>query len=454
MSAPRPVRKSSSDASPDALLQNGVLSSPRLLTEARVDEALGPHMTERTLWAVRPRLTWIGGRAWSRLSLSAPTVNGGGMGRLRRTLSRVGRFHSRSPMLAEAGISSAIREGVLRVWTTENHRVALGSPIPTSFIPLRWSTDSREPRDALRRPLRDLAGGAGLPSTLFDAALNRALEEDVIARRLLDEQRPRLVVVASLEHSLQRLLVWHARNRNIASAYVPHAPTSLDRCYADLPVDVVLCHGTGDVDHYRTLGARGEAFHVTGGIGFPTRTFRGRGHDERSSIVALATTAMYRFEDLSTLLLRSDELVRSHGLTLVVSPHPRERAPVLRLAESLGIRTHHGRTSDLLETGVGALLAETASGSLLEAAIAGTPNAHLTGVSGYAFMPDLGSHQLDESFLAGVTSWSNSSAEALARRSEAWAAASGQVAVRRIDAVLSEDWPVGPPALDSWHALS
>lgn len=451
----RPAPESAPPDRVGDLPATGTLSTAVALTEARVDGLLGSLLQDRIVWSIRPRITWIGRRAWDRAILFPPAtptparaVVGRAVARLRRRVDR------RTPPVRAAIARIAVHDGILRVWSTENHHVALGSPAPTAAIESRWSTEARGRTDERQRRLRHLAESAGLRPHRFDATLNRAVAEDRAIAALLDDRRPRTVAVSSLEHSFQRLLVWHARQRGIPTVYVPHAPTALDRSYADLPVDVVLCHGAKDVAYYRGLGARQDAFRVTGGISMPARSGDAPGSKPPSKDVVLATTAMYRFEDLGALLERIVPLLTRSGLVPVLSPHPREREPALRLASRMGIRSHAGRTSTLLRAGVAAVLAEQASGALLEAAVIGAPSAHLTGVSAYAFMPDLGIGLFDERFLEEVASWSENTAEDLVDRSRGWADASGADAARRIAAALAEDHAVTAPALDSWRIFT
>jgi|GEM_PF-2290556 len=456
-------RLSVSESTPTDVMEGcpatGTLSTSVELTEARVDELLGPLLKDRIIWSIRPRLTWTGRRAWDRMNLlpisartsvrtPARAAVGRAADRLRRRLVR------RTPPARTATVRIAMHDGVLRAWSTENHHVALGSPAPTAVIENRWSIEARARTNERQGRLIDIAQSAGFAPHLFTATLNRAVAEDWAIAAFLDDHRPRVVAVSSLEHSFQRLLVWHARQREIPSVYVPHAPTALDREYADLPVDVVLCQGIKDIEYYGGLGGRPDAFRVTGGISMPSRSGEPPGSRRPSRDVVIATTAIWRFEELGELLARIVPVLTSSGLVPVLSPHPREREAVLRLASRVGVRAHAGRTATLLRAGVAAVLAEKASGVLLEAAVSGTPSAHLTGFTEYAFMTDLGIGPFDDRFLRESTSWSDAAAEDLANRSRAWADASGAEAARRIEAALAEDHTLGAPALDSWGILT
>lgn len=423
------------------------LEMPRAFTEAAIDASLGPLLGDRLYWAIRPRLGLRAMRAWQRLGGSAAHGTGAVRGlaaSVRRAMGRVGGVRA----LEQAQALFDDSDGVLRLWTTENHAVALGRPAPAGSLTISWSSGGGVPRSGA---LEALARSGGLSGSLFDPLLARAEQEDAAVTRLLDEERPRVVVVASLEHSLQRLLVWHARARGIPSALVPHAPTPVNRQHADLPVDLVLAQGEKDVTYYCGLGADRASFVVTGGASMPSPS-RGPSADSDSDrTVVFAATSRLRHEDLEPVLLQVADRVRALGLPLIVSPHPRERDPVVRLCERLALPVHRGRTSELIERGAWALVAELSSGALLEAAIAGAPSGVMTGFASYAFMPDLGIDRLDgpgqlELLLSDTTERDGR----LQDRARGWVAATGAEAVARIDRALGRPLEVGVPALDSW----
>jgi len=66
-------RLSVSESTPTDVMEGcpatGTLSTSVELTEARVDELLGPLLKDRIIWSIRPRLTWTGRRAWDRMNL-------------------------------------------------------------------------------------------------------------------------------------------------------------------------------------------------------------------------------------------------------------------------------------------------------------------------------------------------------------------------------------------------
>lgn len=430
------------------------LATPVAFTQTAIDATLGSGLHDRLMWAIRPRLALRARKEWQRVRGSG--ARGSREGRTcRHLVAPVGRlvcsrrFGSRG---SERAVVRFDREaGILRVWTAENHAVVLGRSAPAEQLLLAWAADGSAPRSPV---LNELASSGGLRPSLFDVLLDRARREDAAAIGLLDERSPRAVVVASLEHSLQRLLVWHARARGIPTCLVPHAPTSLDRSYADLPVDLVLVQGSRDVEYYGAIGARTAGLRVVGGPALSVAPHAGPRPD-LSRTVVFAATARLRYEGLEPALRATVRAASDHGMDVVVSPHPRQREPVERLAARLGIPFHRGRTRDLVARGPAALLAEISSGALLEAAAAGVPSGFLSGPAEYAFMPDIGIERYDrsdrlEAFLGGPKDEGRS----LRERSRGWVAEAGPAAQRRIEEVLAEDLEVTDPVLDSWRIFA
>lgn len=96
--------------------------------------------------------------------------------------------------------------------------------------------------------------------------LQLALEAEQVARKLLNEFRPKRLLVATQHSYLTRALTLVARQNRIPSVYVPHAPTADVTEYRDLPFNLALLRGENDRKAYISWGSRAERLKVIGDV--------------------------------------------------------------------------------------------------------------------------------------------------------------------------------------------
>jgi hypothetical protein len=191
-------------------------------------------------------------------------------------------------------------------------------------------------------------------------------EADVLLdvwRHILRRTGPRLVTIASQNQPSLRALISAASERGIPTMYLPHAPVADDPIYADLPCDLAVLRGEGEVEWYRHKGA--DPDHLTVG-GNPSLSLPATvGAEEHPPILAISP--WYDVE-LSDLIARVAEATTEE---VCVAPHPlSDFAQVQRLIPAHWSVYRGGRTYDLL-TRVDAPVMQVSSGLGLEALLLG-----------------------------------------------------------------------------------
>jgi hypothetical protein len=313
----------------------------------------------------------------------------------------------------------------------------------------RGMGELRHAEGAARRELPD-----GLPEALT-RALHAAVRARARAVRTLDTLRPRLVVLASQHSTSSRSLIRAARDRSIATAYLPHAPVGDTYQYRDLPTEFAGVRGVREVDFYRSLGTIRDPSVV----GNPQGVVHRPPHLDPSGPVIYAP----RPQTPEQVRAQVRE-VEAAAPQVVVSPHPRMRGR----SRYDGLwpdhwTVHDGWTIDLLREGFPCLI-QRSSGVAWEALAHGVPVIELATDSAappaYVVIQepyvrwcgdagDLPAAVADARAAAG----DEAARERLTAWAAEWCAATGDEAVRRA-ATWVESCATAPrpdePLLDHW----
>lgn len=367
--------------------------TPIAVTEGRIDRLLGAALRNDLVWAMRPKLS-IDLVAGARSELgSAPPEIASRRAAVERVLRRTVREARavRGRLLARRGAHRTspggprmdADGGVLRVWGSENQRLAVGADrersvrLPDVEAGRQQQGYGSDPHVQLGA-LRDAFPSMVRP---IDALLARAVVMQGRVVTALDQVAPRVVVVGSTEHLYTRLMILEARRRGIPSVYVPHAPAATNRIYGDLPADLSLLANVGDQHYYLGLGAAADQMEVVGDPVAPTVVASDSGASGGARIIVFATTADRPPGMLRRALLATAAWVEEAGLPLVVAPHPRDRSLAEEVTRELGLRLHDGRTEQVFAMyDVAVLVTEAASGVALAAVRAGVPVLRWSGV--------------------------------------------------------------------------
>jgi hypothetical protein len=207
--------------------------------------------------------------------------------------------------------------------------------------------------------VRDREARIILSQTLYAAARSIAR-----ADAILDEYRPRLVVLASQHAPSARAFIHSARRRAIPSAYIPHAPVADAYHYRDMPTDFAGLRGPREVAFYREL----IGSHEVGVVGNPQVFVRVPDHLQASAPIVFAPTP-----DPYKEIDRQVGMLHDTGEQVVVSEHPRMRddARYARLWPA-SWHVHAGRTVELFRTGTPCVV-QHSSGVAWEALAHGIP---------------------------------------------------------------------------------
>lgn len=437
-------------------------------TEGRIDGLLGGALQDDLIWAMRPKLSIDLVAAMLSEMGRTPPARRSRRTEIERVLRRAvrgvrgreGRHATRRA--ARTGVSTgpwmSRTDGVLRLWGSENQRLAVGSdrersvPIPTIHAGEPHHVDARgADRDLQLGALRD-----AFPSQAqaIDALHDRAV---VMRRRIvaaLEETEPRTVVVGSTEHLYTRLMVVEARRRGIPSVYVPHAPAAINRIYGDLPADLSLLANVGDREYYLELGAAPDRLVV---IGDPMVSMSAPSgdHGRRSpKVVVFATTADRPPADLRHALDSARSSLSGTGVSLLVAPHPRDRRVASAVVDDLGLTLHMGRTETVFaDHDVAVFLTEAASGAALSAVRAGVPVLRWSGVPNYVFEEQLRIDSADADG-AALRAALQEPCPVFAGSVDRWRGPVGDAAVDARETHLGGSPAAAGPTLDSWGLWS
>lgn len=421
-------------------------------TENRLDFVLGEAMHDEIVWALRPTIRtafqkkldsqWAPGQA--RFAQKARALK-----------SRLSGDMKCRNSVADWGPMFQNGDGALRLWNTENQRLAIGASLKASFaLPLspHPATVSKNTMDGLERLFSEFSESKNAICKRLQAAahIGNCIE------KLLDDYQPRVVVLGSTEHAYLRLLVNRARIRGIPSVYVPHAPAATNRIYADLPADFCLLGYQGDADYYATLGIKSEQCEV---IGDPLAAPRGPLDDpagETTSdhgVLLFSTGADRPASQLQDALEAVSGAAHRLGLDLLVAPHPRDREAAIRATRRLALPLYQGRTVEVFTTHrVVAQVSEHNSGALLYGIQQGIPVFRWTGPANYVFEEACRVQSLEEqpSQLLRLLGRSLPHGRLRAVPPSEWSSVPGQQAAKAREEFIGRSLSCIGPALDSW----
>ena len=178
-----------------------------------------------------------------------------------------------------------------------------------------WRTAAHEPVDRALAAYTLRRFHAGYVwQTLVDAAA---------AERLLDEERPRALVIASDAHRYARLLVLEARGRGVATFVLQHGAIGERDLYVPLVADHMLAWGPWCRDWFVAQRTPAERVHAVGFVRAPERRpLRGPIPGEARLLFAAQPIP----DGVTRELLDAVRFALEHDvrLRLVVRPHPGE----------------------------------------------------------------------------------------------------------------------------------
>ncbi len=384
------------------------------------------------------------------------------------TLPRVGKKASIARDAARAAATSALRlserqhrsakpfakfsvdGGILRLHKTENEMLAVGgatNDLAISSPRYKWSI--------LRAIGRRLAGQL----TEIEALLNLepgVLVKDVFraflyrraASELLDRIDPKSVVYGAEEHIFARAFSLEARLRGISTAFIHHAPFSLEHWAREISASWFLARGEGERDFLKSIGASEDQIVV---IGDPSIERLPLVREQTDKVVI----GIYGKELARTASLVSEisDALETPLQSIVISPHPRKRDFGAAVARELGVACCQGRTVSCLAQQKPKLFVGTySSGVRIEAEALGIPTVSL-GARSFAFEQEIptpmeggGASSLSQQ-LADLGSLSP---EERARRSKRWIWQVGSDARRQRESFLGSAQSAAGPVLSVW----
>ncbi len=426
--------------------------SPIFDTENRIDALLGDAIRDEIVWAIRPNIV-------TALRKKATTHETFNQSLVRRAWTRRPQLHrkvGRRISVADAGPRFEIFGGILRLWNTENQRLAVGA---------NWEHSSALPGPRLNNSvsnatiskMRDIFHEFPDARGKIAKRLNQASRVVDQIDQLLEYHQPRAVVVASTEHAYLRLLVSRARRRAIPSIYVPHAPATLNRIYADIPADFCLLGFQGDFKYYQGLGIKSEQCRVIGdtlaashepSISAGSKKLTGR------QTLLFSTGADRDVKQLESAMKGVSSAVEHTGIGVLIAPHPRDREATTRSADRFGLEVFSGRSVEaFLNRQIVVQVSERPSGALLHGLQRGIPTCRWTGVANYVFeeacnVPSVDGQpdQLKE-FIGRCPQEVQTNCSTL----DDWYSAPGEQAITaREEFIRGTPGAIGA-ALDSWH---
>jgi len=283
-----------------------------------------------------------------------------------------------SPTIADY----VVADEAMFVMDTSRHRWVLE--------PLLGATPSGTPpaRVAPRRlPVRGVAATSRRGMDLADAFAETLIREEVVAplpirllydsflttqrylaatERMLDELRPRAVVIATNHSIPSRALAFAARRHGIPTVYFPHAPMIRDERFSDIPADFAGMRGEAEIDRLVALRVAPDRLEV---VGDPSLDALTQPSIDPNGPVSLALPSILTDEEVRVTV----EWVRAAaGDNVVVSPHPRQGEVYARRFAPEGWKVWNDRTVSLLRQGPPVVIQQS-SGVAVEAMLLGLP---------------------------------------------------------------------------------
>lgn len=302
----------------------------------------------------------------------------------------LGRIYVRRRFVANARLSltspttadHVVADQAVFVMDTSRHRWVLE--------PLLGATPSGRPpaRVAPRRlPVPGVTAMSRRGVELADAFVEMLIREEVVAPlpirnlydsflttlrylattdRMLDELRPRAVVIATNHNIPSRALAFAARRHGIPTVFFPHAPMIRDERFSDIPADFAGMRGEAEIDRLVALNVGPDRLEV---VGDPSLDVLTQPPIDPDGPVAFALPSILTDEEVRVTV----EWVRAAaGDNVVVSPHPRQGEAYARRFAPEGWTVWNDRTMGLLRKGPPVVIQQS-SGVAVESMLLGLP---------------------------------------------------------------------------------
>jgi hypothetical protein len=383
-------------------------------------------------------LAWVAcGPLWAEYRNHAGTDGGGEPASFLQSLSGVAKVRSRYAISGDAIVAASTKNqqrAVAAILTAPAEAAhAARRPLLGPVAPLvRLAAAARERAEELGEALlrADVAfpgGTANVRGLFLSAALHLAY-----SRRLVERGSPSVVVVASNHDAVARALARAARERDVPSVLVPHAPMLGDIRLRDAPTDYVAVRGERDASWYLANGAEPDQVAVVGNPAL----------QPAPQVVPIPTGAPVVFAPspyADDVIADQVALVAAANVgDVVVTPHPRQRLDFLQRIAPDSWTFHSGRTYERLQKGATAVV-QSSSGVALESLLLGIPVLEIEPAEGrlYPFLqsdlvPSVRTAEELAEQLALVRSRVGDRAyrESLAEYARSWCAAGGEEAAQ------------------------
>jgi hypothetical protein len=364
-------------------------------TERRVlallDEFLHAHQDDAVAWIAcgplwQEYVVKADADVWSQPPPSSSFSAARRAGPIFEALLRAAQIRSRYQVTADAIVAASTtnqKRAVAPLLPASAGAVrATKAPLHAPFAPfVRLAAVARGHAEAINSGLRsaDIAfpGGSLTAYRLFTAAAVHL----AYSRRLIERVSPSVVVITSNHDVASRALACAARERDVPSVLVPHAPLLGDMRLRDAPTDYVAVRGEREAAWYRGNGVEPDQVAVVGDAAL----------QPEPQFVPIPTSAPVVFAPSPY----ADAVVASHVALLsaatdgdvVVTPHPRQRLEFLRETAPQHWAFHSGRTYTRLREGAIAVV-QSSSGVALESLLLGIPVLEIepAGGSTYPFL--------------------------------------------------------------------
>lgn len=185
------------------------------------------------------------------------------------------------------------------------------------------------------------------------------------AQEVIRSVRPKVLVVATQHNSATRAFLLAAREYDIPTIYLPHAPVADNIWYEDLPVHAALLRGVEEMAYYLRLGADSAGIRI---VGDPSRS---HGVNVRAPLIG---PPIWAPPSKPSEIRQATALLWAAGLEeVVVAPHPRaDPRSLCKICPSSWEINVSSSTHDRLTAGTSVFI-QSDSGAGLEALQLGLP---------------------------------------------------------------------------------
>ena len=366
------------------------------------------------------------------------------------------------PLIRKYPPRFATWNGVAFAWQTTNQERAYGTlledaaPFATSFqVRLKAALRAHTIRlERISSLLTDRIARFAPVSRNEVTRLTRIANDDLFrAREIFRTYRTQVSVVASQHSTQARAVALAARSAGCATLYVPHAPVSSARVYADLPFDYAALRGRREVDYYTALGADPDRLMVAGHLALRVSEYDPT-FPRNEIVVAPSPWGKREVEHF----MRTVE--SAVDIPYIVCPHPRSDVSHLRKILPRRARVvHDRRTADVIAD-CARVVVQRSSGVAQEAMLMGIPVIEVTNGCGLgALYPVIsephayfveGSQDLKRSLDSLPLHENPQRARNRAAWAREWCAHTVPESEHRLRDLLSTELSVREPLIDSW----